>query len=212
MSITIPTQEQLRDRALMLLQKHLAAGKDAAPVQVNAIEAGMRRETNRVLAFMHAGVAEGILQYLRDFIARQAVPINATGQWLDDWCRTYGIRTKAASRATGAATGTGTAGAILPQTQQLQRADGRIYTPQADLTVAPDGSLTGTVQAVDGGSDGNALGGITLRLINPVPGIGNELTVTPEGINGGADREKESERLSPAAEPYPEPTPWWQPQ
>ena len=158
--ITIPTQEQLRNRALMLLQKHLASGKDAAPVQLNAIETGMRRETNRVLSFMHAGVAEGIYQYLRDHIARQAVPINATGAWLDDWCTTFGIDSKAPSRAKGIATGKGTAGAVLGKDKVLQRGDGTHYQPLADLTVKADGTLEGEFQAVKSGKAGNALAGV----------------------------------------------------
>lgn len=192
---SIPTQQQLRDRALMLLQKHLTAGASSAPVQTNALETGLRRETNKVLAYMQAGVAEGILQWLRDHIARQAVPINATGQWLIDWCRSYGIQPKGASRAKGLVTGSGTAGTVLTTDQVLQRADGLQYNLLAEMTVAADGTLAGDLQAIDGGIHGNTLAGSKLRLANPVPGISNEFTVDAAGLTGGADPENESELL-----------------
>ena len=35
----------------------------------------------------------------------------------------------------------------------------------------------------------------TLRLMSPVPGVHNELTVGSAGLNGGADQETEPERL-----------------
>lgn len=70
----------------------------------------------------------------------------------------------------------------------LQSSDGRSYKVTAARTTIAGLNST-TIQAVDGGTLGNADAGLELTAVQPVQGIGNAFTVLAPGLSGGVARE-----------------------
>lgn len=77
---------------------------------------------------------------------------------------------------------------ILSALSVLQRADGVLYTVQADGVVA-GGTVTVNVVCQTAGDTGNMLAGETLTLVTPIAGIQSAGVVDADGISGGSNVE-----------------------
>lgn len=87
---------------------------------------------------------------------------------------------------------TGSAGAVLPAGTELRRADDARYLVDADATLDISGAATAAVTAVVAGAAGDAVAGVTLNLVAPVPGVTGTVTVAAGGIGPGADVETDT--------------------
>lgn len=148
----------------------------------------LRQSDAQVLARTLSGAAFGLYGYL-DWIAEQILPDKADESTLE---RIAALRLnqprKAAQAARGSVSFNAAAGAVLDVDTLLQSSDGRSYKVTAARTTIAGLNST-TIQAVDGGTLGNADAGLELTAVQPVQGIGNAFTVLAPGLSGGVARE-----------------------
>ncbi|PNV99014.1 baseplate J/gp47 family protein [Pseudomonas protegens] len=148
----------------------------------------LRQSDAQVLARTLSGAAFGLYGYL-DWIAEQILPDKADESTLE---RIAALRLnqprKAAQAASGSVSFNAAAGAVLDLGTLLQSSDGRSYTVTAARTTSAGLNST-TIQAVDGGTLGNADAGLELTAVQPVQGISNSFTVLAPGLSGGVARE-----------------------
>ncbi len=148
---------------------------------------GLLRFSNmRVLGKALAKAASGLYGYL-DWIAKQATPFTATGEFLIAWGALKGVGIKAASSARGTVTFTGTDGTVIQAGAALTRSDGVAFTTDATVTIA-DGFANIGVTAAVAGSAGNAAAGTSMTLSQAISGV-NASAATLTGTAGGAEIE-----------------------
>ena len=161
-------------------------GEAAADISANlpGADALLRFSNLKVLGDVIAAMANGQYGFL-DWIALQAVPFTATGEFLEGWAALKGITRQAATPATGPVQFTGTNGAIIPAGTNVVRGDGETYTTNADATVV---GTTATVMVTDTtpGAAGNAAAGVIMTLGSAVPNVQSG-GVTTANLTGGAD-------------------------
>lgn len=147
----------------------------------------LRNSVLSIIARAVAGAVHSVYGYL-DWQARQLLPDTSDAEGLDRQASLWKILRKAAAAATGNITFTGTNGTVIPAGTQLQRADGALYTTNADATIAA-GTATVAVTASTPGFAGNAIATSTLTLTTPISGVNSMATVATGGLAGGADIE-----------------------
>jgi uncharacterized phage protein gp47/JayE len=193
----IPSIEELQANTARLLQQSLVQAEQAAnPAQLGAVDLELARSNIKALAFVQAMGLHGVYAYLRDFIARQAIPTQSAGEFLDGWLTTYGLTRKPATAASGLASGTGVAATLLPTGTLMQTSDGRQCRVTADAVVSGAGTFSASVLAEVAGGAGNLSAGTALALVSPVVGIDAALLAgAPNGITGGADTETDAQAI-----------------
>lgn len=179
MSYKIPTPAQIN--------KRLTAEAVAATGNQNAALAGTAEN-------MHVRVATiasyEIYRYI-SFLSLQILPVKSAKEFLARHASFWlGEAHKAASSAIGSVDIIGTAGVTIPAGTLVTRADGYIYTFDDDAVIAGDGTIVGNVTALTTGLITNCNGGIVLTLSAPIIGV-ETITVSDDGIGGGADIESD---------------------
>lgn len=148
----------------------------------------LRQSDAQVLARAISGVAYGLYGYQR-WIAAQILPDTADEETLE---RQALLRLetprKAATAATGTASFNAAAGAVVDANLIAQASDGRQYRIAAAVTTAA-GSNVAALEAVNGGTLGNAVAGLQLTLVQPVIGVDEVFTVQAPGLTGGTEQE-----------------------
>lgn len=148
----------------------------------------LRRSDSQVLARTLAGTAYGLYGYL-DWIAEQILPDRADEETLERIAQLRLTQPRnPAQPASGTASFTAVAGAVVDAETVLQAADGRTYRATANVTTVA-GLNTVAVEAVDAGTLGNADVGLALTLVQPVAGVTNSFTVLAPGLTGGIAQE-----------------------
>ncbi|WP_334597495.1 baseplate J/gp47 family protein [Pseudomonas alvandae] len=148
----------------------------------------LRRSDAQVLARTLAGTAYGLYGYL-DWIAEQILPDRADEETLERIAQLRLTQPRNPPQpASGAASFTAVAGAVVDAETVLQAADGRTYRVTANVTTVA-GLNTVAVEAVDAGTLGNADVGLALTLVQPVAGVTNSFTVLAPGLTGGIAQE-----------------------
>ena len=194
-AVAIPSISELSANAARLLQQSLAqAAQTVSPGALSTSDLELARSNIAALSFVQAVGLHGAYRYLRDFIARQAIPTQSSGDFLDGWLESYGMARKGAASAAGSATGTGVTASVLPAGTLLQADDGRQYRVSADVTVAA-GAVTAALIAVEAGAAGNLGGTQALKLVSPVTGIDAAFTTATAGLSGGADIETDAQAI-----------------
>lgn len=196
LNVPVPSIEQLTQNCARLLQEQLAQAVQVAdPAKLTTMDLDLARSNIRALAFVQGAGLHGAYRYLRDFIARQAVPSLSTAEFLDGWLATYGMTRKPAAAATGTVVGSGVDGSVLFSGTVLQVDDGRQYRVTAAATVA-GGVVTAQVQARVAGAAGNLAAGADLVLSSPITGIDAAFVAgSPSGLSGGADVESDTDAV-----------------
>lgn len=190
LNVPVPSIQELAQNAARLLQQRLAdAAQVARPADLGTADLELARSTVLALALVQAVGVHGAYRYLRDFVARQAVPNKATAEFLDDWLASYGMVRLGAEAATGMVRGSGVNASILPANTLLQTSDGRQYRTAADAVVT-SGVVEASAIALVAGEAANVGDGTALQLVSPVSGIDSAFTA-PGGISGGAEAESD---------------------
>ena len=182
MPFTRPTLGQLRRQA--------ASDINAALPGVDAL---LRYSNLGIMGDVLAAMAAGHYGYL-DWIALNAVPFTATGEYLEGWAALKGVTRKPASAAIGSAAFTAAAGAQIPAGTTLTRSDGVTYVTTA-AGAAAGGTITVPFVANAAGADGNADAGVTLFLAGALVGVAST-GVAAAPITGGADVELDADLRS----------------
>lgn len=123
-----------------------------------------------------------------DWIDKQCSPLTCELERLYDWASLYGVDRLAATAATGTALATGTAGTPLLAGTELRGQNGLDYTVLAAVNLGA-GATAVTVRCAVAGADGNQAAGLTLTLVDPVPGVDSTLSIDVGGLSGGAVEE-----------------------
>lgn len=151
-------------------------------------DAHLRASAEEVLAITLSGMTHGLHGHLK-WLSKQLLPDLADDEFLLRWASIFGLDRTAAVTATGEATITGTNTTVSPDETVWQRGDGTRYVQRGDATIA-SGTATVTLEAEEGGDDGNADVGTALEIAAPVAGINSAATVSGSGLSGGTDLEE----------------------
>jgi uncharacterized phage protein gp47/JayE len=146
-----------------------------------------RRSVLKILARSNGGSHHLLYGYI-SYLALQLFAMTADSQYLDTHGSEYGINKTSAVKAVGTGTATGTNGISIPANTELQSSAGQVYTTDSEVTIAA-GTATLAFTASIAGADGNDSAGITLTFVSPIAGIDSTVTVSSNGIYGGADEE-----------------------
>lgn len=196
LNVPIPSINEATQNAARLLQQSMAqAAQTANPAALSSVDLELARSNGKALAFVQGVGLHGAYRYLRDFIARQAIPIYSAGEFLDGWLATYGITRKEPAAAVGLAGGTGVPGTVLASATALRDDQGRQYKVSADVVVTAGGVVVPSLIALVPGLVSNAVAGLALSLVSPVPGIDTAFTVDASGLGGGADLETDAQAV-----------------
>lgn len=146
------------------------------------------RSDSEVLARVLGAAAYGRYGH-QQYIADQILPDTADEETL---LRMAYARLKRgrleAVKASGPATFTGGASALLDAGALLQRDDKVLFRVRASVKLtAAVGSVV--LEALEAGELGNTPAGTQLRLVSPVLGVNEVFTVTAPGITGGTEQE-----------------------
>jgi uncharacterized phage protein gp47/JayE len=147
-----------------------------------AVDGFLQKAVLKVLAWVQAGFAWLHYGYL-DWIAKQAVPWTATGEWLAGWMGLIGVTQKPAAAAQITVTFTGVNGTVIPNGSSFARLDGFAYTSTAAATIAA-GSATVSMTAATPGSAGNVANGATVALASSIAGVNSSGTVASTVASG----------------------------
>ncbi|VVE55324.1 phage baseplate protein [Pandoraea iniqua] len=193
--VAIPSIAELKDNAARQLQQGLVDAATAQGADLSATDVALARSNIDVQAFVQGVGIHGAYRYLRDYIAKQAIPTKSSDEFLDDWLVAYGLPRKEANVSRGMVIGTGTANSLL-EAGNVIRADGdQTFTVLEDARVAADLSITAKVACDVAGSAGNLAADTPLELIATVPGIDVSFKAGPDGIAAGTDRETDAEGI-----------------
>lgn len=176
MPFTRPSLKELIERAMSDFESRLPG-----------VDARTRRSNVAVLAKVHSGTVHGLYGYL-DWLAKQHMPDTAEAEILERWASIYGITRQAAAQAKGNVTFSGADGIAIPAGTQLVRADGILFSTDADTAIA-SGTATIGVTAVLGGAAGNTAASSSLSFVTPIGGVNSAATVAVGGIVNGSDAE-----------------------
>ena len=196
LNVPIPSINEVTENAARLLQQSLAVASQAGNgAALSASDLELARSNIKALAFVQGAGLHGAYRYLRDFIARQAIPIYSSAEFLDGWLSTYSLQRKEAAAAFGVCGGSGVAAAVLATGALLVDAQGRQYRVSADAVVAVGGALLASVTALVPGLAGNAAAGLALTLQSPVTGVDSGFVVSAGALGGGADLEADADAI-----------------
>lgn len=162
---------------------------------------GLLRFSNlKILGDALAGLGHLNYGYL-DWIARQACPYTATGEFLEGWAALKKVYRKAATAGSGQVTFAGTAGKVIDAGTEVVRSDGATFSVAASATVTAAGTAVVTVTADTAGDEGNTPVGSLMTLGSSIAGIGSSGAVTAV-ITGGADQEQDDSLFERTLEAY----------
>lgn len=154
----------------------------------------LRFSNLQILGAALAGLVKGLYGYL-GYIALQAVPYTATGEWLEAWAAVKGIFRNSAQQASGFINFFGVNGTFIPSGTRVVRGDGHEFKSTADVTIGDTvsgiGGTTGIAIADDSGLTGawgNMVGGTYLNLEVAISGCNSRATAA-NTWTGGADLE-----------------------
>lgn len=159
--------------------------------QLPGSDARLRRRLLTILGRTLAGATHGLHGH-QAYLAEQIHPDTAALEYLERFASLYGLTRKAASKAVGNLSFTGTDASVVPAGTLLQRSDGAEFTTAADTTiVAASASVSATASL--GGLAGDTAAASTLNLVNPIPGIEGAVTVAVGGLSDGTDQESDAD-------------------
>jgi uncharacterized phage protein gp47/JayE len=131
-----------------------------------------------VLGQVLAAGLNGLYGYL-DWIAKNAVPFTAVGEFLAGWGALKGLGYKAATQGAFTVTFPAAAGTSIPINTAISRGDGAQFLTTALASVSA-GVIISPVQAVVAGAAGATAPGTVMTLAAPIAGV------TSSGVAGAA--------------------------
>lgn len=160
-----------------------------------------------IMGTAQAGLAHQHYGYL-DWIAQQAVPWTATGEFLEGWAALKKVYRKPAKSATGNVTFSGINGTLIPAGTSIVRGDGAAFVSTADALVSGGVAVVAASAVADStgqtGAWGNTSTGTVMTLGQTIPGIQSNGTVTTD-FTGGADLETDDSLRARMLEAYQNP-------
>lgn len=143
-----------------------------------------------VLGYAIAGMSYEHYGY-QDWIAKQATPWGATGEYATGWGALKGVYQKPATSAIVAVQFTGVASTDFPSGSGVSSLNGLAFTSTSDNAVSTTGLLTAQVTASAPGAAYNLQPGTQVVLTSPISGINASGAVTAI-VTPGTDQESAS--------------------
>lgn len=116
------------------------------------------------------------------------------GEYLDYRAAEHGLERKAATKAVGQVTITGTHGAIVPENSLFATAAGVQFETVAEVTIDETETITADIRAVEAGNRGNVPAGVITEIPVSIPGVTAVTNALP--ITGGTDTETDAALLA----------------
>lgn len=116
------------------------------------------------------------------------------GQYLDYRAGEHGLTRKAATRATGQVTITGTQGAVVPAGSLFATGSGIQFATVAEVTIGAGGTVTANIEAVVAGAKGNVPAAAITAIPVAIPGVTAVTNANP--TTGGTDAETDAALLA----------------
>lgn len=143
----------------------------------------LRRSNAGVFSRVLAGAVHGLYGFI-EYISKQCFFDTAEEQYLDRWASIFGVKRKAATKASGTIEFSYSGSQVtIPVGTVLQSEDSVRYK----TTSAVDSDGIASVEAVEAGDEGNQTAGDVLTLTSPIEGVLSEAEII--GLAGGADAE-----------------------
>lgn len=191
----VPSIDELSKSYATLLQQSLLEAETEG-VELSTADLAIARSNTKALAFVQAVGINGAYNYLRKFIAPQAIPTKSSGTFLDEWLLAYGLPRKGGKPATGLAIGIGPAGAILKAGSVFTHVkNGYNYLLLSDAAADEEGNVSFSLQCEMAGTAGNLLAGENLTLVTEDTDFDSVAVVDDDGISGGTDMESPAEAV-----------------
>jgi len=128
-----------------------------------------------------------------DLVLQYGFAQTTYGQYLDYRAAEHGLTRKAAGKATGEVTITGTSGAIIPAGALVATGAGLQFATTAEVKIGEAGTVLADIEAVKAGAAGNVLAGAITAL--PVSIAGVTAVSNTEATIGGTDQETDTALL-----------------
>nr|WP_269156115.1 baseplate J/gp47 family protein [Pandoraea apista] len=139
------------------------------------------------LSAMWGRATHGVHGYL-EWIDAQCSPLTCELERLYDWAALYGVDRLGATPAAGKALATGTIGSPILANTALRGSNGLDYQVLAAVNLGA-GATPVSIRCTTTGVAGNLAAGLTLTVVDPIPGVNGTLTVDASGITGGDEDE-----------------------
>lgn len=173
----IPTTEEIKDRIINDIESSIS---QSTPLLFKAF--------NRVLAFALSG-AFTILYKFGQWALKQIFTITQDADSLELKGDQYDIPRKVAIAAILTADFTGDNGTIIPAGKQFRgNANGLLYSLQTAEEIS-GGTASGNVLCLTSGEAGNLINGSVLTILQPIPGLDNQATISAT-VTEGEDQEE----------------------
>lgn len=163
------------------------AKEDVSSANLSGVDGLLNTSVLYTLGYAMAGLSNLHYGY-QDWIAKQATPWGATGEYADGWGSLKGVTRKAASAAVLSFVFSGTAGETLDAGSTITASNSLQYTTNAAADVDASGALTVEATAVDTGADYNLSTGTSVTLASAVSGI-NATGSVSSIVTSGTDEE-----------------------
>ncbi|API77953.1 baseplate assembly protein (plasmid) [Ralstonia pseudosolanacearum] len=140
------------------------------------------------LAAMWGRATHGMHGHL-EWILAQCSPLTCELERLYDWAALYGVDRLMATAGTGNALATGVAGTPILAGTTLRGSNGLDYSVVAAVNIGAGATTPVSIRCTTTGSASNLAAGLTLTVVDPLPGVNGTLTVDDAGITGGDEDE-----------------------
>jgi uncharacterized phage protein gp47/JayE len=132
-------------------------------------------------------------------VLRRGFASTTFGEYLDLRCEEHGITRRAAVKATGQVTFSGTAGTVIPAGTQVNTASDSttpsvFFKTTEEVTIGDTGTAVANVEAVEAGLSGNVSAGTIIMLSQPISGVTSVTNVS--ATSGGLDEEDDASLLA----------------
>ncbi|MGB9903035.1 MAG: baseplate J/gp47 family protein [Desulfotomaculales bacterium] len=115
------------------------------------------------------------------------------GQYLDYRAAEHGLTRKAATKATGQVTITGSPGTVVPAGSLFATGAGVQFATTAEVTISETGQVTANIEAVVAGTSGNVPASAITVIPVSIPGVTTVTNASP--TSGGTDTETDADLL-----------------
>jgi uncharacterized phage protein gp47/JayE len=168
-----------------LIERNIADIESRLP----SSDARLRRSNLNVIARIHSGVTHGLYGFL-EWMSKQLLPDTSEVEFLDRQSSIWNITRKAATKATGSITFTGTNTTVIPVNTTVQRSDGVEFITDVEATIT-GGVASVAVTAVVAGIDSNTDELSKVSLVTPIAGVNSSVAIDSGGIANGTDTESD---------------------
>ncbi len=175
----IPTTKEINARIISDIESKI---NQSTPLMFKAF--------NRVIAIALAGVFTILYKY-GQWALKQIFTITQDDDSLELKGDQYDIPRKTATSAILTVDFTGDNGTLIPSGQQFRgNSNGLLYSVDEPVEIAA-GTVSGDLNCLTSGSDGNLINGSVLTILKPISGLDNQATVTAAVIEAEDAEDKE---------------------